>query len=100
MLELRFSLGARLPQVGHDPALPLEVCETSHTLLARAIIERICLRLEIRDLALDRFGSIPGVTKVELGERRRHEHCLPVDSIRRRADIRNELALGFGHRQY
>src|SRR5437868_3851657 len=97
MLELRLGVSASLLQIGDNATLTLEMREPPHTLLTRAIIERIRSRLEIVDLALDGFRRVTRIPQVELCERSRDLHCFSIHRVRGFTDIWNDFSLALSH---
>ena len=97
MLELRLGIGTSLFQVGDNSTLTLEMSEAAHALLARTIVKRVCLRLEIVDLALDGLRRVTRIPQVELCKCSRDLHCFAIHGVRRFTDVGNYLSLTLRH---
>src|SRR5438105_3153696 len=97
MLELRLGSIASFFQVGDNPPLTLEMRESAHAVLARAIIERIRFRLEIIDLALNGLRRVTRIPQIELRKCSRDLHCFSIHGVRGFTDVGNYLSLALRH---
>src|SRR6185312_11498423 len=65
-LELAPRVGPPPDRIGHSAAVTLESRQSAHTLLAGGVVQRIRLRLERCDLALDAIGVVGARGAVEV----------------------------------
>src|SRR5438477_373763 len=93
MIELLLRLLLLATYVGERAALPAQHCQSTDSLFAGAIVERIGLGLQRIDLSLDAFAGLATRAAIEIGERQRELLNFAKDLVGGGPDLRNLLAV-------